>query len=153
MNGLFGVGFAELLIVMLALFIIGGPKNTAKWARELGRLVRKARVIWAQVIADLEEELGPEGKELMDTARELSQGANEARKNLQGNQLINNTLRMVEESVDLEQAGKSKSGVAPSAVSPTSSKPPASSENGKSAPTADSKYQAWLPPDDTQTQD
>ena len=33
MDGIFGVGLAEMLIIGLALFVIGGPENTAKWAR------------------------------------------------------------------------------------------------------------------------
>ena len=43
MDGIFGVGLAEMLIIGLVLFIIGGPENSAKWARELGRFVRLAR--------------------------------------------------------------------------------------------------------------
>ena len=43
MDGIFGVGLAEMLIIGLALFVVGGPKNTAKWAREMGKMVRQVR--------------------------------------------------------------------------------------------------------------
>jgi len=139
MDGIFGIGVSELLIVMLVLFVVGGPKNTAKWARELGRLVRQARMAWAQVMADMEKELGPEGKEILDTARELGQGAREIATASPTKRLMNETMRMVETSVNL-----SDEATAPEEKKPAS---PAGSSSGNGSSEGDAKYRAWLPPE------
>jgi Sec-independent protein translocase protein TatA len=132
MDGIFGVGLAEMLIVGLALFIIGGPKNTAKWARDLGRMVRKVRETWSEIMAEMENELGPEGKEFMEVTRELSKGANDLRKfGSPQRRLLDQTMRVVDEATDIESVEKT---------------PTSSSSNGNSA-AQDSRYRAWLPPD------
>jgi Sec-independent protein translocase protein TatA len=139
MDGIFGVGLAEMLIIGLALFVIGGPKNTAKWARELGKMVRQVRQAWADVMADLENELGPEGKELMDAARELGQGTRPTR-------LLGDTMRMVESSLDVE-ANVNKpaaSAVKAPTTPPAPDSAPSANGNGQ-------KYTAWLPPDHDQS--
>jgi Sec-independent protein translocase protein TatA len=79
MDGIFGVGISEIIIVLVILFVVGGPENTVKWARELGRWVRKARLMWADVVKELESDLGEDGKELLDAARELGQGVKDIR--------------------------------------------------------------------------
>ena len=124
MDGIFGVGLAEMLIIGLVLFIIGGPENSAKWARELGRFVRLARQEWAKIASELEGELGAEGREALDAMRELGQEVREVRT------LPQQVLR---EAMLPEDA-------------------PASSEE-RSAPDADADaddappvYTAWLPP-------
>ncbi|NDJ76522.1 MAG: twin-arginine translocase TatA/TatE family subunit [Chloroflexi bacterium] len=79
MDGIFGVGLMEVVIILLAIFIIGGPENTAKWARELGRWVGKARRMWSEAVAEMEKDLGPEGKELLDTTRQITQATREVK--------------------------------------------------------------------------
>lgn len=135
MDGIFGVGLAEMLIVGLALFIIGGPENTAKWARQMGRWVRQARQMWADVMAEMERELGPEGKEIMDTARDLSKGARDVRNMNPTRRMVSETSRMIQDAVDIRQADEP----APSSVTKTADD--TASNNGQKA------YQAWLPPD------
>ncbi len=79
MDGIFGVGLAEMVIIGLVLFIIGGPENSARWARELGRFVRRARQEWAKLAAELQTELGEEGREALDAVRELGREVREVR--------------------------------------------------------------------------
>jgi Sec-independent protein translocase protein TatA len=141
MDGIFGVGVGELLIVMLVLFVVGGPKNTAKWARELGSLVRQVRQAWAQVMADMEKELGPEGKELMDTARELGQGVRDVATASPAKQLMSETMRMVESS-----AKTPDDATTPDMNKPTTA---AGSGNGNGPSEGDAKYRAWLPPENS----
>ncbi len=150
MDGIFGVGLAEMLIIGLALFIVGGPKNSAKWARELGRMVRQVREAWAQVMADIEKEVGPEGKEIMDAARELGQGARDMRSMNPTRKMLGETMRMVESSVSLDEETPATPARPESPAMPTgtptgtpSGAPPAdtpSAANGK-------KYAAWQPPE------
>jgi Sec-independent protein translocase protein TatA len=140
MDGIFGVGVSELLIVMLVLFVVGGPKNTAKWARELGRMVRQVRMAWAQVMADMEKELGPEGKELFDTARELGQGVRDVTTMSPGRHLMSETMRMVESSVN------SSDDTAPDKSQSAAS---TGSANGNGSSEGSAKYRAWLPPENS----
>ncbi len=140
MDGIFGIGVAEMLIIALVLFIVGGPTNTAKWARELGRLVRQVRLAWAQTLAELEREMGPEGKEILDAARELGQGAREVTRMNPTRQLVTDTLRMVEEATDLREDRPAVPGSGAEALAP-----PTSTESD--APSARPTYSAWLPPD------
>lgn len=136
MDGIFGIGIAEMLIIALVLFIIGGPTNTAKWARELGRFVRQARQTWAQTLAELEREMGPEGKEIFDAARELGQGAREVTRMNPTRHLVADTLRMVEEATDLREEHPA----------PGTDTPAANASAPETTPTQ-STYPAWLPPD------
>jgi Sec-independent protein translocase protein TatA len=155
MDGIFGVGLAEMLIIALVLFIIGGPTNTAKWARQLGVWVRQGREMWAQVMADLEKDLGPEGKELMDTARELGKGAREVTSVSSPKRLMSNTLKMVESAVDLDAEAKpdaapakANTPAAPQATPPGAL--PADETHESTASSNGKKYNAWLPPDKSQ---
>jgi Sec-independent protein translocase protein TatA len=136
-EGIFGVGIAEILIIALALFVIGGPENTAKWARQMGRWVRQAREAWTHMMADMETELGPEGKEIMDAARELGRGARDLRSMNPTRRLMGETLRQVEASLELEAD-------APKAL-PAPEPAPAGHANDAN----DDRYRAWLPPDET----
>jgi Sec-independent protein translocase protein TatA len=138
MEGIFGVGLAEVLIVGLVLFIIGGPQNTAKWARELGRWTRKARETLGQVMAELEREIGPEGKELVDATRELAEGTREVRRMSSPRRAMGETMRLVEESVAVEPAESDRPEHPALETSQDSAPPPASGKK---------KYRAWLPPD------
>jgi Sec-independent protein translocase protein TatA len=150
MDGIFGVGLPEMLIIGLALFVIGGPKNSAKWARELGKMVRQVRQAWAQVMADLETELGPEGKELMDAARELGQGARDVTSMGRPTRLLGDTMKMVGSSLDVE-ANVARSAT-PVDQSPVLTPAPdaAPSVATPSANGDGKKYNAWLPPDHDQ---
>lgn len=124
MDGIFGVGLAEMLIIGLVLFIIGGPENSAKWARELGRFVRLARQEWAKIAAELESELGAEGREALDAMRELGQEVREVRT------LPQQVLREAMLPEDAPASSEEQSAPAPS-------------EDADDAPPV---YTAWLPP-------
>ncbi|MBP8973748.1 MAG: hypothetical protein KBH93_07705 [Anaerolineae bacterium] len=146
MDGIFGVGLAEMAIIALALFIIGGPANTAKWARDLGRYVRKARQMWTEALAQFEQEVGPEGKEIMDAARELGHGARDITHMNPARQLMSETMRMVEEATDTREVRSPSPAKPPAPVPPASSPPAAEAE--RPAPADDTpRYPAWLPPD------
>jgi Sec-independent protein translocase protein TatA len=150
MDGIFGVGLAEMLIIGLALFVIGGPKNSAKWAREMGKMVRQVRQAWAQVMADLETELGPEGKELMDAARELGQGTREVTSMGRPTRLLGETMKIVESSLDVEANVAKSTALADQPPVPTPAPKTAPTATAPSANGDGKKYNAWLPPDHDQ---
>ena len=133
MDGIFGVGIAEMLIIGLALFIIGGPENTAKWARDLGRMVRQVRQAWADMMVEVERDLGPEGKELMDATRELNQTARSLRSSTSPtSRLMRDATRLLDDTLD--------------EIDPAAGKKAAETTNSP----ANGKYRAWLPPDKDQ---
>ncbi len=118
MDGILGVGISEIIIVLVILFVVGGPENTVKWARELGRWVRKARLMWADVVKELESDLGDDGKELLDAARELGQGVQDIRTMQPARKMLTEATRAVEEiAAEIDQAE-----TAPAAADPA---PPA----------------------------
>jgi len=147
MDGIFGVGLPEMVIIALALFIVGGPKNTAKWARELGVWVRKAREAWTQVIAEGENELGPEGKEVMDVARELGKGVNEVRNMNPTRRAMGETMRMVSDAVSLDEKPSSSATRMAGSTSDAPAPNGGSSGNNGSPKAPDNRYSAWVPPD------
>jgi Sec-independent protein translocase protein TatA len=141
-EGIFGVGIAEILIIALALFVIGGPENSAKWARQMGRWVRQAREAWSQMMTDMEKDLGPEGKEIMDAARELGRGARDLRTMTPARRMMSETMRQVETSLDVEER-------APKALP----EPSVAADSGQGAAGSNGasheRYRAWLPPDES----
>ncbi len=148
MDGIFGIGLAEMVIIALVLFIIGGPANTARWARDLGRFVRKARQMWAETLAGLEREIGPEGKEIMDAARELGQGARDVARMNPTRQLTSETMRMVEDATDTRETVSPAAPRSPAPASPAPPPPAAAAAAELPAPADDApRYPAWLPPD------
>ncbi len=140
MDGIFGVGLAEMLIIVLALFVIGGPENTAKWARQAGHIVRQVREAWNEFTKDLEKELGPEGKELMDVTREFSQGAADLRRSTSPRRLLSESAKAVEAMAARNEAPASR------ADQPAASDDSAPAEAPAAPAEETSKYRAWQPP-------
>jgi Sec-independent protein translocase protein TatA len=132
MDGIFGIGFAELVIIALVLFVIGGPTNTVKWARELGRMVRKARELWREVITELEKDV-PGTQEVVNTMADLSQNVREITAAPQ--RMVSDTLRIAEVSPSPKEELQTTTKAAAPPVSQV-----AASANGK-------RYAAWLPPE------
>ena len=99
MDGIFGIGIPEMIIIVLAILIVGGPRNAVKWSGELGRMLRKVRVMWGQMMADLEKDLGPEGKELMSATRDLSRNVQELRTAANPRKLAAQATRLVEDAM------------------------------------------------------
>lgn len=162
MDGIFGVGLPEMLIIALALFIVGGPRNTAKWARELGVWARKARQAWSQVVTEMEHELGPEGKEVLDAARELGKGVNDMRSMNPTRRAMNETLRMVGDMTDVKEERPALAALPARTVSDSEhpvqtndsgAQTESDRTNGHTTPSPDSgahKYAAWIPKDNSQ---
>lgn len=139
MDGIFGVGLAEIVLVGLVLFIIGGPKNTLVWARELGRWVRRVREEYSRVLASFEQELGSEGKEVLDAVRGIGQEVQDLRGIGSPQTMIRNTLR-----------SEVLSGAEPTGVAAKSAEASAAAVCDE-AVGAGKVYPAWVPPDSPHT--
>lgn len=147
MDGIFGVGLAEMIIIALVLFMIGGPENTAKWARQAGRTIRQAREMWTEFTKDLEKELGPEGKELMDATREISQSAADLRRSTSPRRLLAESTRAMEalardDAPPARAARPSMDGDSATAEAPAPNERPETAAADEDTP----RYRAWQPP-------
>ncbi len=57
----FGIGGWELVLVLLIMLIVAGPKRMAQWAYTLGTWTAKLRVMWEEVAESLQKELDESG--------------------------------------------------------------------------------------------
>ncbi len=78
--GIFNIGFAELLLVLLVAFLVVGPKDLPRVARWLGRMVKKIRLL----IREVKKETGWDEleKEFKDTKSDMDQTFKEVRQDL-----------------------------------------------------------------------
>lgn len=78
--GIFNIGFAELLLVLLIAFLVVGPKDLPKVARWLGRMVKKLRLL----IREVKKETGWDEleKEFKDTKSGMDDTFKEVKKDL-----------------------------------------------------------------------
>jgi Sec-independent protein translocase protein TatA len=67
---IFGIGGAEIILIFLIMIVVAGPKRMAQWAYLLGTYVGKIRQMWAQVAAQIEQEMKAAGVDV-DVPREL----------------------------------------------------------------------------------
>jgi sec-independent protein translocase protein TatB len=57
MDGIFGIGGSELLVILLLAGIILGPERLARAAREIGKLVRNVKGYFSALSSELKVEL------------------------------------------------------------------------------------------------
>lgn len=133
MDGIFGVGIAELVVIAIVMLVVGGPRNTVKWAREAGRMMSQARQYLGRIMAEFEREMGEDGKEVMQTFRQVSSGVQEIKQSSRPTHLARQADKFIKEAVDTGKAASRPQGPAPREAAPA-----------PSAPTQE-KYAAWTP--------
>jgi sec-independent protein translocase protein TatB len=57
MDGIFGIGGGELVVVILLAAIVLGPERLARVAREIGRFVKNVKAYFATLSGELKAEL------------------------------------------------------------------------------------------------
>lgn len=57
----FGIGGTELVLIVLIMLIVAGPKRMIQWAYVLGVWVGKARLMWQQAVEVLQKEMDEAG--------------------------------------------------------------------------------------------
>jgi sec-independent protein translocase protein TatB len=55
-----GIGFPELVVILIVALVVLGPDRLPEFARQAGRLVRQLRRLSQQARDDIRAELGPE---------------------------------------------------------------------------------------------
>jgi sec-independent protein translocase protein TatB len=57
MDGIFGIGGGELVVVILLAAIVLGPERLARVAREIGKFVKNVKAYFATLSGELKAEL------------------------------------------------------------------------------------------------
>jgi Sec-independent protein translocase protein TatA len=61
---LFGIGGAELVVILVIMLVVAGPKRMIQWTYQLGRLVSKAQKMWRETAILLQKEFDAAGVEI-----------------------------------------------------------------------------------------
>jgi Sec-independent protein translocase protein TatA len=59
-----GVGGAELVVILIIMLIVAGPKRMIRWAYVLGTYVSKLRSMWAESMKVIEQEMKQAGMDI-----------------------------------------------------------------------------------------
>lgn len=109
MDGILGIGLAELVLISLITILVAGPKTTLRWAYQAGQYVKQFQNWWQEVTADLRKEVNQELSVLEETKQEIKADLAEVETTADPNTLlaettedINNTLQEI--NTDLEEA-------------------------------------------------
>ena len=57
MNGFFNIGTGELMIIIVIAILVIGPKRMLELGQAVGRLTRRGREIWSEVMKTIQAEL------------------------------------------------------------------------------------------------
>lgn len=99
---IFGIGGAELVLIILIALVVAGPKRMIHWAYILGQYVGKLRVMWSQVVDVVQREIDEAGVDVklpkdLPTRQTLNQTLSQAIKPLSDS--MEKAAREVQESV------------------------------------------------------
>ena len=89
---LFGVGFSEVILILVIAYVFVGPQDLPKVARWLGRIVKRTRLL----ISEIKTESGCD--ELLQESQELHTEINSTIK--ENKDLVQKSFRGVQEEVD-----------------------------------------------------
>jgi Sec-independent protein translocase protein TatA len=67
---IFGIGGAELIIIILIMLVVAGPKRMILWAYIIGQYVGKLRKMWEEVVDVMQQEVDAAGLDI-DIPKEL----------------------------------------------------------------------------------
>ncbi len=154
MDGIFGIGLAEIIIIVLVIVVVGGPQNAIKWSRGLGHLLRQGRDLFAQLMREFDKEMGEEGREIMKATREFGQNLNDVRQQANPKRLIGEAGKKLIED-PYEETKRSLQAADKKANS--SAQKPGKADYSAWVPQDDpadapKRYDAWLPADRSEEQ-
>jgi Sec-independent protein translocase protein TatA len=61
---IFGIGGAELILIIIIMLVIAGPKRMATWAVIMGRYAGKVRTMWSEVVDVVQKEIDEAGVDI-----------------------------------------------------------------------------------------
>lgn len=104
---IFGVGGAEIVVIIMIMLIVAGPKRMIRWAYVIGQYVGKFRILWSQMVDVMQEEVDAAGLDVklprdIPTKQSLAQTAGQLMKPYTDS--IENTLdevaKPIKETID-----------------------------------------------------
>ena len=133
-----GVGLPELIVILVIMLVVAGPKRMIVWAYQLGIWVQKFRRIFDETVAAFRKELEASDIELPKELTNVSRGRFDIVQ--EANKLINTELS---QPASPASSGSTGSTSADSGATATSSE----QEPSPNAQSDDEKprYDSWLP--------
>lgn len=152
-----GVGPAELVIILILLLVVAGPKRMVQWAYVAGQYVAQLRAMWQEASRMVQQELEQAGiePEVIDTLKELSNNPRQLQRRANP---LNSVVDAVRKEV-VQPVEDTLQAVGDTSLEPTPPEEKAASEddNGAGAPSASEesedthqqhkpgRYDAWTP--------
>ena len=140
---IFGVGTTELVIIVLIMLIVAGPKRMVRWAYHIGVYVGKFRKMWSEVVDVVQKEIDEAGvdvkipKEIptrQNIGKYVSEIAKPYTKELE--QAAKEVQNPVKESLDVADTTMK-------AAAASLAKPKTAKKTSKQAPPAESTFGTW----------
>lgn len=158
---IFGVGGAEVVVIIMIMLIVAGPKRMIRWAFVIGQYVGKFRVLWSQMVDVMQDEVDAAGLDVklpreIPTKQNLAQTAGAFMKPY--TESLENTLDEVAQPIKetMQETGKAFEDAKKDVKSSTKSaspKPIAPIQNKDSVAPSDNTntgFGAWSKPKSTQ---
>jgi len=103
---IFGVGGAELILIIFIMLVVAGPKRMITWAYIMGTYIGKLQNMWKEVAEALQKEMDSAGVDVqvpknIPTRQNLNTWVQDTAKNVSNPVMnpINETLREVDQSI------------------------------------------------------
>lgn len=125
---IFGIGGAELILILLIMLIVAGPKRMIAWSYTLGKYIAKLRQMWEETVDVLQKELDQAGVDIK-VPRELPTRAN---LNRQAGRALSSVTRPVQDVLD-EVSSELKGAQAATTATARQTAETVSSGNGSAA--------------------
>lgn len=82
---IFGIGGSELVVIILIMLIVAGPKRMIRWAYYMGRYTAKLRKMWEEVVDVVQQEVDAAGLDIeipkeLPTRQNITKVVNQAMK-------------------------------------------------------------------------
>lgn len=109
-----GVGAAELVVILVIMLVVAGPKRMVRWAYTLGQWTAQLRRMWDEVVTAVQKEIDQAGLDVevpkeMPTRQSLNRMARSALKPLA--EPVEETIKEVRQtSEQMKQAGTQAQG-------------------------------------------
>lgn len=91
-----GVGGSELIIILVLMLVIAGPKRMIRWAYVMGQYVAKFRRMWSETVDVLQKEFDDAGVEFQIPRELPTRGS----LNKEASKLLNTVTDPVKETLD-----------------------------------------------------